>query len=814
MSAANYSRKVALAITALVFLLGWSGAHAQDAFGISSGFVENRGQVDASVRYYATGSNVGLYFTTGAIVIDVGAIPPPTSEPSVGDEQPQEQTMKRCALWLNFDGANPSPIIEAREKLPFYFNYLVGSDESQWRTEVPAFTQVVYRELWPGIDLAFSLEGEALSYTVDASAGADLARIRFRCEGADNIAAIAGTEEQFVTPFGTLIHSIPDDHTRCGRLAWSCGAGEAAGEPAAADLSESNASTLVFSTFLGGSSADYGEDVVHDRYNNVFVTGQTISSDFPVTSGAYDIFYFTGSNGDAFVAKINPSGTSLLWCTYLGGNGEDKGLGIGVDGNCFAIVVGYTYSTDFPTTTYWCYDRTANGSADGFVTKLNAGGSSLLNSTYFGGSGSDICRDVAVDYYGYPIVVGRTYSSNFPTYLAPTPSTSWDYDANGDGFIFSLNSGILLYSSFIPGVGMDDCMAVDMYGREPVVIGSTSSGNLNTTVGAYDRTLSGSSDAFVMWFQPPGTRLTLKWGTYLGGAGQENGNGIVINMTNPVTAVVTGWTKSSDFPHTTGPAYSALEDGFVTRFNNAGNGLLWSRYLGGSGSDQPADIAMQGDYNPVVVGFTNSSNFPTTSSAYDPTYNGDFDCFVTKLNSTATSILCSTYLGTTRADYGKGVDLPNASPLNPAVVGNTSSAAFPITPTAPDRVFAGATEAFVTKLPAATYLTDDEQPSAKLVDMGTQGPRAVLSLSSSPFVDFTSLHFALPEAAEMSVAVYDVQGREMQSLLRGSVAAGSYDLRWDGRDKFGRPVPAGTYFCRVAGGGIDEVCRLVRLSAR
>ncbi len=763
------------------------------------GFVENRGQLNDAAHYYAIGSRASVFFTPQALVFDLSApVEPPAPAGSDGP-QPATAPGLGCAIWMRFENANPAPVIEAREMLPGYHNFLVGNDPSAWRCEVPAFAEVVYRDVWPGIDLVFREEGGAIHYRVEAGPSADASRVAFAYVGADAVVADENGAYRIETALGALIDSRPGVYDNEGTVSY-VGSGDdatSAWEPG------DGGRAIGFSTYLGSGGSENGKAVAYCRDGTYIVTGETNTAAFPTTTGAYD----RSDNGgaDIFVTKINSAGSALVWSTLLGGNGNDYAWGIVIDGNKFPTVVGSTSSTNFPMAPPYSYDTSYNGGAsDGFAARLNATGSALLSSTYLGGNARDECRGVGIDYYGITTIVGFTESPNFPLYLPI------DGIRNGpsDGFVLRLNSGTLLYSTLHGGISSDVCYDVDLDGLNPVVTGQTSSPDFPTTSGACDRTLGGASDAFVTRFLLLGTsNLTICWSSYLGGSNSECGWAIDLEFHNPVTAVVAGWTMSTNFPVTTG-AYDVTAnggtDGFITRFNSAGSGLSWSTYLGGAYNDACRDLVMDPAGNANVVGDTYSATFPTTSGAYDRTYNGGQDAFVSRVNAAGTILLTSTFLGTSATDLAWGV--ASEYPDKIILTGTTFGSTFPTTSGAFDRTYNGLSDAFVTKF-SGTFFTQDQSPE---VTQFSSGRTMLLAPNSpNPFSSSTSIRFSLPEAGDVSVTIHDVSGRLMCTLAKGAMNPGDHVLAWDGRDDRGGVVSSGVYFCKVQTPNLQDARRVI-----
>jgi hypothetical protein len=458
-------------------------------------------------------------------------------------------------------------------------------------------------------------------------------------------------------------------------------------------VSISIAGQLIYSTFLGGSGIwDYGYGTAVDTIGNAYITGRTASSDFPTTSGAFDT---TINFWDAFVTKLNVVGSALVYSTYLGGSGADYGYGITVDSAGYAYITGYTESSDFPTTP-GAFDTTIGPWWDVFVTKLNINGSVLIYSTFLGGSNNDFGYAIALNPGGNAYITGWTSSTNFST----TPG-AFDTTLNGsnDSFVIKLNAGgsALEYSTYLGGSWTDggSGIAVDEIGNA-YVTGVTNSSDFPTTMGVFDNTYNGSTDIFVTKINSNGSALI--YSTYLGGTASDCSNDIVVDSSG--NTFVTGYTNSFNFPITTSAydtIHNAGSDAFVTKLNSMGSALIYSTFLGGNGSDIGSAIALDNIGNAYITGITDSSDFPTTFGTYDPSYNGYEDVFVTALNSKGTTLFYSTFLGGDTTDCGYGITVDVAG--NVYITGYTGSANFPITAGAFDSTYNGGYyDGFVSKI--------------------------------------------------------------------------------------------------------------------
>jgi hypothetical protein len=391
-------------------------------------------------------------------------------------------------------------------------------------------------------------------------------------------------------------------------------------------------SALIYSTYLGGSEDDEGFGIAVDAASNAYVTGRTFSRDFPTRNPLQAAF---GGGADGFVAKLNPTGSGLVYSTYLGGNNSDLGRRIAVDAAGNAYVSGQTASTNFPTQNP--LQPAYAGGFDAFVAKLNAAGSALIYSTYLGGSSGEAGNGIAVDTAGNAYVMGGTASRNFPT---ANPLQAAFGGGISDAFVAKLNAAgsALIYSTYLGGRSGDNGFhnAVDSAGNA-YVTGPTNSTDF-PTANPVQTAFGGRSDAFVAKLNPTGSRLI--YSTYLGGRSDDSGNGIAVDAAG--NAYVTGNTSSTNFP-TANPVQAAFgggpSDAFVAKLNAAGSALIYSTYLGGSVAENPppyndSAIAVDTAGNAYVMGGTASRNFPTANTMQAAFGGGIGDAFIAKIAGT------------------------------------------------------------------------------------------------------------------------------------------------------------------------------------
>jgi len=752
---------------------GSQRARLDSAYGrLPLAFEPNVGQADPRARFLARGAGYTLALTRNAAVLSLAG--------SAG----RGTKSGPAQLSIGFAGASGHPISSGQRALPGRINYLVGSDRARWRTDVPTYSRVGYRNLWPGIGATFYGNQGRLEYDLTVAPGADPGRIALTFGGASSVRVERGGGLRLSLPGGVVRQLQPRAYqvvgggrrtvasryvVRGGRVGVALGSYDHR-------LAVVIDPVLIYSTYLGGSGSDQGFGIAVDTAGAAYITGSTSSTNFPTASSTTSPFQ--GSNGgstDAFVTKLNPSGSGLVYSTYLGGSGADSGNAIAVDLSGNAYVAGATASANFPTA-HPFQGSNGGGANDAFVAKLNPNGDGLVYSTYLGGSGVDVASAIAVDFSGAAYVAGNTKSTNFPT-----ASPFQGANAGGsDAFVTKLNSsgGGLVYSTYLGGSNADSAagIAIDSLGNA-YVTGLTMSTDFpaaSSTSSPFQSANAGGADAFVTKFNPAGSALV--YSTYLGGSGDDHGSAIAVDQSG--NAYVTGVTDSTNFPTAspTTPFQSSnggSNDAFVTKLNPAGSALVYSTYLGGSGDDGGDGIAVDGLGSAYVGGTTNSTNFPTAGSPIQGTLAGSNDAFVTKLKPDGSALLYSTYLGGSGNDQGLAlaVDFTGAIYLT----GETASTNFPAassTSSPFQSANAGGTfDAFVTKFSGPPVV-------ATGVATGVTQTAATLNGSVNPNGDQTSYHFDVGPttaygAATASVSVGADSSSHPESQTLTGIAPGT-----------------------------------------
>jgi hypothetical protein len=557
-------------------------------------FEPNRGQADRAVRFVARGSGYSLLLSDHEAILVLAG--------------------RKAVVRLQWIGPRRQTRVEGRDRLPGVSNYFLGNDPARWRTDIPQFGRVKFSGVYPGIDLVYYGKQRQLEYDAILAPHADPRQLRLRIRGAERIRISPEGDLVLSVPGGEIFQRKPQIYQMqgqsrrqiAGRYELRAG-GEVgfavarydAGKPLIIDPA------LNYATYLGGLGSDEAWAVAVDSSGNVYVTGDTTSTDFPTVGNpplqtTNNVIYPLAAT--AFVAKLNPAGTAVLYATYLGGNDNTSGRGIAVDGYGSAYVAGNTYSLDFPVTpgafqtapsggfvsklnatgsalsysTYvgvipnaiavdaagcayvtgsaggglatsaTAFQQQAKSYSTAFVLKLNAAGSAEAYGTYLGGSNSDQGNGIAVDSFGNALVAGHTYSSDFPMQNPIQASLP----ASESGFVAALNAdaSALLYSTYLGGKQgtVANAVAVDGSGNA-YVTGQTNVPSSETDtfplLSAIQAIASAGAHAFLTKFSSAGA---LVYSTYLGGSGEDNGNGVGVDRAG--NAYVTGSTASYDFP--------------------------------------------------------------------------------------------------------------------------------------------------------------------------------------------------------------------------------------------------------------------------
>ncbi|MBI4473494.1 MAG: SBBP repeat-containing protein [Acidobacteria bacterium] len=694
---------------ALALFILFSAAPAQSqvessvnqAYGrLDMSFEPNYGQTDSNVKFMSRGSGYGLFLTTQEAVLRLTR-----PEPAV--------------VRMKLVGAGKDPVIEGLEPSIGATNYFVGSSNNH-RKHVPSYKKVRYKGVYPGIDLLYYGNQRILEYDFVVQPGSDPSRIQLSFSGVDRTYLDVNGNLILDTPGEDLEQKKPvayqeiDGRRKNVDVAYELRGNRVGFRLGAYDRTKTLVidPVLAYSSYLGGSATaalgDQGYSIAVDAAGNAYLTGFTSSTDFPVQTPRQGA---SGGGQDAFVMKLNPAGTAILFSTYLGGSGTDEGHGIAIDSGGNIIVTGYTRSSNFPVVN--AVQSTRKGNQEAFVTKLNSSGSAILYSTYLGGGEDDRAFGLATDANGNAYVTGFTGSRDFP--ILGGFQTNFGGGLS-DVFITKLNSnGSLVYSTFAGGNGHDQAytIGVDPGGNAYVAGFSTSATNFPLQDAAQSIIAGGNDDAFLMKINPSGGALV--YSTFFGGIGSDNAVRLVVDAEGSVT--VTGITSSPDFPVVNAQFEGLLGsfDAFITKFNPDGQSLAFSTLLGGLGNESGVGIAQDGDGNIYVTGFSDSFELPIVN-AVQQFSNGGRDVYIIKLSGDGQTVFYSTYVGGLLNEGALAIAVDRAG--NAYVTGFTTSTDFPLANAIQGEI-AGSQDGFVFKIDSSDIV------SSVPFDIAPQGLAAV-----------------------------------------------------------------------------------------
>ena len=668
-------------------------------------FEPNVGQEPSGVKYVARCGGFDIALTDTGVTLVLPWKNPSGARDSARQKhisEPGEHTRLRLSL------VHPTgiPRLHPEQRQLGVSNYFNGKDRSRWRINVPNYGAVRYRQAYPGIDWVIHGNVERLEYDLVVAPRADPKQIKIKVEGANRLRVEGDGDLELTVGDLTLrqlkpvvYQTMATGERRSIEGGFALEHGQLSFKIGKYDRSrELVIDPTVESTYLGGSKGAAVTAIAVGASDVLYVAGNTSSTDFPTVGPIQNSN--ASSGGTAFVAKFNFDG-SLAYSTYLGGSGTDGATAIAVDGEGNAYVAGSTTSGDFPTVR--AFQGTKPGSSAAFVAKLNAAGNALVYSTYLGGSdtsnalggagaGTTQASGIAVDSAGSAYVAGVTSSLNFPTVEAfqsasPNGGAMTSFVAK-----ISAEGSALVYSTYLGGSRSDtaNSIAVDSAG-DAYVVGNAASNDF-PTVNAFQDSIKGESTAFLTKLSANGNALV--YSTYLGGTGQDQANGVAVDASGE--AYVTGTTNSSDFP-TANAWQGTLQGGsagFITKFNSAGNALVFSTYMTGA---VPYGIALDGDADVYVAGSTTSSNLLTSEAVQDVNNGlaiGASNAFITELGPSGGQAqlgavvggIFSTYLG------GSGSNVPSDISGNPPIPVGDSARSIAVDSTG-DNIYVGGTTA-------------------------------------------------------------------------------------------------------------------------
>jgi len=692
-------------------------AAAVAAVSQSAAFVENKGQWDAQASFLMSQPGLNFWVTQDGPVLDFYKTVAATSN--------SPKSASGNVVSMKFLGAQRT-VISGAGALAGQFNYFFGNDESKWVTGAARYSEVDAEQIYQGIGVRYAVENGSPRYDMILKPGADVSQIAIKIEGAAGAKVLENGNLQIQTSLGAVEETGLAAYQQDGanRVQVPCRM-QVAGNVLTFDVGGYDASKplvidpIFHSTYLGVTSQESGiQSVAIDTLNNVVVVGQTFGGTFPTSVGAYQTAPL-GST-DAFITKLNPALTALVFSTYFGAShGSTYATSVVLDGANEPVVAGYTDASNLPVSTN-AFEKTYRSTVLGtnaFVAKFKSTGAALIFSTYLGGAGSSFSSEgdeancVKLDNLDQPVVVGYTASANFPTTTGAFQTTLKTTVAGPNAFVSKLNAtgSALVFSTLLGGSGGydfrtntwlgDNANAVALDANEdPIVVGQTASPDFPISATAFQKVnleYPNARAAFVTKLNPTGTALV--YSTLLCGTGASDHGGradaaywagdapsdVVISSSQ--NAIVVGGTQSANFPVTAGAyqtvnraAADAGPNGFITELNSTGSGLVFSTYFGGSFGDGISSIKFDASKNLTVAGATASPDFPVTAGAFQVKLKSLAEnAFVAKFNPTASSLLYSSFLGGNYDDVA--TDLAFDSSGYAILVGITTSSDFPTT---------------------------------------------------------------------------------------------------------------------------------------
>jgi hypothetical protein len=739
-------------------------------------FEENHGQTDPRVNYLARGRGYTLFLTpTKEVLALQRAIPSPEKRnPQISAIDPPKHS--RSVLQFELVGANKGAQVSATDRLPGISNYYIGNDPAKWRVGIPNYGRVIFRDTYSGIDVAYYGDHGLLESTFILAPGADPGNIRMCVDGAkglriaeagDLILSLEGSSVKLQQPVAYQIVRGARREVRSGYKLLA--RNEVGFWLGSYDRRQKLIidPTLAYSTYLGGSGSvgtgDGANIVVADSTGAAYVTGYTSSIDFPTQNAEQgNLGATTGEVENAFVTKFSASGTSLVYSTYLGGNGIDGGNGIAIDSAGAAYVTGSVSSANFPLLLPLSGQSEFVGSRCGYVSSFSPAGT-LTFSTYLCGGATDYGKAIAVDGNKDIYAIGFTDSSSFPAVNAIQPSLSGTTDA----YVCKLaavtgNGSSLLFSSYFGGNVYTNAGGIALDGNSPpniYIAGSTNS-TVFPTKSPIQATNNASANAgYNAWVAelsvPAAGVPSVVYSTFLGGSVGDAAYNLAADSAG--NAYVAGSTYSPDFPVKNPiqtPPANGVESVFVTKIAAGGGSLDFSTYFGGSAAGRAMDVALDTTGNIYVTGYTDAFDFPTRLPL-QATLNGSQSAFVTEFRGDGSDYIVSTYLGGSystagEANYGGGITVDSLG--NIYVVGENITFDFPTVNPVQASLKSANGNGFVAKIapttPAGPQLFPGALNFGSVVNGTTSQSQTVSLANGSNALDITSTAVSGPNAAD------------------------------------------------------------------
>ncbi len=764
------------------------------------GFEANSGQTDPKVKFVARGRGYSLFLTQSEAVLTLQRVATASNEPEAQTKYAPSAVSRNSSqprfVRMKVVGANPHAEVIGIDELPGKINYFAGRDPKNWHTNVSAYKKVRYEEIYPGISLVYYGNQQQLEYDFVVAPGSNPNAIVLRLEEA-----------------GLALQSAQSPQQASARM----------DENGDLVLGDKSGEIRFRKPLIYQASAD--SSLIDPSHRKLVEGGYILGP-------GNKISFRIASYDRAKPLIIDPI---LTYSTYFGGTGNDSATAVTVDATNSMYFTGTSTSLNFPTS-LGAYQTVLhdgascsnNSCGDAFVTKLDPTGTTVVFSTYLGGSGQDIARAIAVDSAGNSYIAGSTNSLDFPI-VSPVQSAFGG--GASDGFVAKVSptGSSLIYSTYLGGNDLDQVngIAIDSSG-DAFVVGGTQSANFAPPTSIKTCQGGGILDAFVTELDPAGSGFV--YNTCLGGSGSDVATGVALNSSG--NAYVVGTTSSANFPTTSRAYQKALpgsQSAFVALLATGGSSISYATFLGGSASDSGAGIAVDAQKFIYVTGTTTSSNFPVTSGAFQSVYGGAGDAFIAKLNSSLSGAAClvySTYVGGSGNDSALGIALDGAR--NVYIAGYTTSADLPLVSPVQSS-YGGSTDAFVFELNYlgtasvfSTYLGGsgaEDQGGTGNIAVDSQGNAYVVGSTTSsdfPIVDGTAIQPSNAGATDAFIAKLGALSTPVPGLTllwplptlqnRGVVQEQYSEYNFVGNHMFHTGLsllaPAGTTIGAAAGGDV------------
>ncbi len=688
---------------------------AQDMAKVPVTFTANAGQWDHRVHYQAKLGGAVAWVTGDGIDYQFYRDNAKKSARNSMDHRDDPKSLQTMLIGAKFVNANPVGEVAGEGMVEYRCNYFLGNDSTKWRTDVPNFESVIYRDLYRDIDLKIFSAGQRLEYDFVVQPGGDLAQVEIEYKGIRGLAIDTTGNLLIKTRWGTVTEHAPVvfqevmGQRQILRASYEIRGKNRYGFKLHDEYNSAIAlivdPLVSFSTYLGGLLTEYVNDLAVNGSGEVIVCGETYSADYPFAAG-YDNVR-TGTS-DACITKFNASGSGVVFSTFVGGSGLEafSAVNAAVEAAFGLVMTGETSSSDFPTAS--AFDATLGGPQDAIVVRMSAAGNSLIMSTLLGGAGTDNGSDVVArcvslgcSSFNYGVyVTGTTQSIDFPTVNASQTTKNGSGDAFVSVYSFTSSSSLLSYSTYYGGSGFEVGSSIAAGGVSPVTItiaGITTSNNL-PGIDGYDNVVNGQ-DIYVAMLTTQSGQLGPTHATYFGGDSVEVNPCISVPLIG--TIILTGSTNSSGLG-TAGAydsSFNGVQDAFLAKFSSNGAVLDFATYLGGNNEttiwSHPSTVARDADGNLYITGSTKATNFPLANPVDSILVGSDRDGFIAKFNSSGSALSFCSLIG--GSDYDAGLNLAVDQSGCVYVTGTTQSSDFPMV-AAFDNSLSGTVDIFVTKV--------------------------------------------------------------------------------------------------------------------